>query len=123
MAEPVPAHSDALDSGQCPLPGPAPVAPHPLVEHPPVPARPSVQETEFDGACKWPYCINQSEDPRKSSLSLSIPAFFCALNGATAKAMAHVFPAHDVRDWNTVTCSHFLPRRDLYWGYPALRKV
>eukprot|EP00670_Eutreptiella_braarudii_P010306 CAMPEP_0174308416 /NCGR_PEP_ID=MMETSP0810-20121108/1748_1 /TAXON_ID=73025 ORGANISM="Eutreptiella gymnastica-like, Strain CCMP1594" /NCGR_SAMPLE_ID=MMETSP0810 /ASSEMBLY_ACC=CAM_ASM_000659 /LENGTH=588 /DNA_ID=CAMNT_0015415747 /DNA_START=23 /DNA_END=1790 /DNA_ORIENTATION=+ len=83
---------------------------------------PSFHEELFDIFCKWPQGINLSDKPNKSSLCPGIPSFFTALNVLTAQAMPQD-TGGDGSDWDTITFSHFVPRRELYIGRTDLVKV
>eukprot|EP01001_Neometanema_parovale_P007769 NODE_4060_length_1121_cov_105.666333_g3866_i0.p1 GENE.NODE_4060_length_1121_cov_105.666333_g3866_i0~~NODE_4060_length_1121_cov_105.666333_g3866_i0.p1 ORF type:complete len:318 (-),score=29.48 NODE_4060_length_1121_cov_105.666333_g3866_i0:94-1047(-) len=86
----------------------------------------SEEEEKFDAACRWPRCINEDTDNRKSSLKPSIPAFFRALNEATRTAVEAQIGSCSPGGWagrEVASFSHFLPRRELFYGKLPLHKI
>eukprot|EP01062_Namystynia_karyoxenos_P070444 TRINITY_DN65818_c0_g1_i1.p1 TRINITY_DN65818_c0_g1~~TRINITY_DN65818_c0_g1_i1.p1 ORF type:complete len:466 (+),score=106.27 TRINITY_DN65818_c0_g1_i1:68-1399(+) len=73
----------------------------------------------FDGGCSWPEGVADPGCP-SNSLHDGIADFFLSLNDAVVPAACG---AAEAAGADVVSFSHFIPRPELYRGYPSLGRV
>ena len=76
------------------------------------------EEENFDGACKWPERMCRASHGASLSMHPGVVEFFAQCNAQWVDTAASLAGEHQ-----TVTFSHFLPRRDVYQGYSNIARV